>query len=260
MTAEASENIANWCEQEWLTQSAMFADKQPPDYNGLLERWQLYSNKCQGTVTYEARLAFVYYLLNQPEKAKIALQPIEYKKSEFAYLVEIAKTLIETAELPLSSSANVANLQDIEAKLRKLMEQHPDHIEIYGLLGGIETLLDHHEQAIQTLESALKFGNPFNSKAGVYRNLTINYAEIGRYQEAYEAAGNAIGLQKKVMDDQYFVYAVAKAEADLNRFEDAQTALRVIASKKPEVKSTAEFRSAVSFVFEKMKKSGSDKK
>ncbi len=256
VTTEAAEDTASWCEREWLTQSAMFADKDQPDYSGLLERWEGYGGKCQGTVTYEARLAFVYYLLDQPEKARVALQPVEHKKSQYDFLVEIAKVLIETTELTRSNSADTAHLERIEKNLQRLMKQHPDHVEVYGLLGGIETLLAHHEQAIEILESALKLGKSFNSKAGIYRNLTISYAEVDRYQDAYDAAENAMGLRRSVTDDQYFMYAVAKANAGLGNFADAQMDLKLVAAKKPELKSTTDFKSAVDFVSKKMEKSG----
>jgi hypothetical protein len=79
--------------------------------------------------------------------------------------------------------------------------------------------------------------------------------EVGRYQDAYDSAGSAISLRKGNMDDPYFMCALAKADAGLGRFQDAQTALRLIAAKKPEVKQSPEFLSAVSFVIGKIRAS-----
>jgi len=100
---------------------------------------------------------------------------------------------------------------------------------------------------------------PFPSKAGIYRNLTINYAELGRYQQAYDAAGRAIGLRKSVMADPYFVYGVAKGEAGLGMFKEAMTALRVIAAKHPGINQDPDFKATVDFVIEKLKSSEAGK-
>lgn len=253
--ADASENVSSWCEQQWLTQSAEYADRDAPDYGGLLEHWRQYAARCSGTVAYEARLAFIYFYLDQPEKAKEALKPIVNKKSEYGHLVQLAQLLIEANELMIDQKPDTARLDELEIKLLKFVRQYPQQLEGYGLLGGVETLLGHHDAAIKTLEKAALMTKSMNSKAGIYRNLTISYAQAGRYQDAYDAAGTAISLRKSVMSDQYFVYAVAKADAGLEKFSDAQTALRVLAAKKPEVKKDPDFLATVDFVFEKIKQS-----
>jgi len=250
---DASESVAGWCEQEWLAQSALFVGKDMPDYNGLLDRWMQYRGKCQGTVSYEARLAFIYYFLNQNDKAKDSLRSVEHKASPYSYMVDLAKIWIEASELSVSKSSDMRRLREIESQLQKIVIQHPEHVESYGLLGGLESSLGHHEQAITTLEKGLALAKPAHSKAGIYQNLTISYAEVGRYQDAYDAAGNAINLRKAASDNQFFMYALAKANAGLGKFSDAQMDLKLIAAKKPEVKQDPEFLAAVDFVIKKIK-------
>ena len=69
------------------------------------------------------------------------------------------------------------------------------------------------------------------------------------------AEGTAISLSKTFFADPYFIYAVAKTDAGLGKFADAQTAIRVLAKKRPQVKDTKDFLSTVDFIFDKMKES-----
>lgn len=251
--AGASENAASWCEQQWFVVSAQYVDQEVPDYAGLLQRWQQYGPKCQGTVAYEARLAFIYFYLDQPAKATEALQAVEAKVSEYRYLLELAQLLTEFKRLMLSKQMDEPHLRGFEHRLADFVKRNPHLFEGYALLGAIEVILNRHEEAITLLEKAAAMEGSPGSRAGIYRNLTISYAEVGRYQEAYDAGGEAISLSKAFFGDPYFMYAVAKTDAGLGRFADAQTAIRVIAKKRPQVKDTKDFLSTVDFIFDKMK-------
>jgi tetratricopeptide (TPR) repeat protein len=121
------------------------------------------------------------------------------------------------------------------------------------LLGSIEVLLNRHTAAIPLLEKAAAMEGSPGSRAGIYRNLTISYAEVGRYQDAYDVGGKAVSLSKALFADPDFMYAVAKADCGLGKFTDAQTAIRVIAAKRPQVTGTKDFHSAVEFVVDKTK-------
>jgi hypothetical protein len=57
--------------------------------------------------------------------------------------------------------------------------------------------------------------------------------------------------------DPVFMYAEARMRAGLGMLKEAQTTLRVIAAKKPEVRSTPAFHRAVDFVVEQTQKAGS---
>jgi tetratricopeptide (TPR) repeat protein len=143
-------------------------------------------------------------------------------------------------------------MQELDRRIMRVVEEYPGHPESYALLGAVESELGRHDVAIKLYETALADARG-TQKWGLYRNLTISYAEAGRYQQAYDAAGSTIALRRSVMGDKYFVYAVAKAEAGLGKFADAQTALRVIAAKDPSVKQDPDFRQTIDFVFDRMK-------
>lgn len=252
--AHASEKDAGWCEQEWLTQSALYVDQEVPDYRGLLTSWQQYAKPCGGTVAYEARLAIIYFYLNEPAQAEEELRGVASAKSEYRYLVEIAQALTAGKKLALANDVAERDLQELDRRFLNIVQKYPRHPETFGLLGAVESELGRHDVAIKLYEAALGGSRGMSQEWGVYRNLTISYADLGRYQEAYDAAGATISRRKTVMADRYFVYAVARAEAGLGKFADAQTALRVIAAKDPSVKQDPDFRKTVDFVFERMKK------
>jgi hypothetical protein len=58
------------------------------------------------------------------------------------------------------------------------------------------------------------------------------------------------------MSDQFFMYALAKTDAALGKFADAQNVATLIVTKKPEIKTTEAFQSTVAFVKQKMKEKG----
>lgn len=86
------------------------------------------------------------------------------------------------------------------------------------------------------------------SKAGIYRNLTISYATVGKYDDALKAADSASEMNKESSSDPDFMYAVVKTDAALGDFVAAQTALKVLAANVPEVRNTPEFADAANFL------------
>lgn len=249
--AHAFAGDAAWCEQEWLKQSAEYADRDVPDYRGLLSNWQQYAKQCSGTVAYEARLAFVYVQLDELDQARKALSGVT-TASKYQYLVDLVQALTEGKRLLLDKTVSEPDLQELDRRFMGIVEKYPGHPESYALLGVVESELGRHDAAIRLYEVALE-GSRGTQKWGLYRNLTISYAEAERYQAAYDAAGRTMALRKSVTDDKYFVYAVAKAEAGLGKFADAQLALRLIAAKDPSVKQDPDFLQTVDFVFDRMK-------
>ena len=176
----------------------------------------------------------------------------------YNYLLELAHLLTEAKRLMLSQQMDDAHLRGFDRNLAEFVKRNPQLFEGYALLGGIEVILNRHAEAIPLLEKAAAMEGSPGSRAGIYRNLTISYAEVGRYQDAYDAGGTAISLSKTFFADPYFIYAVAKTDAGLGKFADAQTAIRVIAKKRPQVKDTKDFLSTVDFIFDKMKESDVD--
>lgn len=250
---EARNPQAEWCEQQWEIVSGDSAQGLQPPYKDILARWQAYRSKCEGTVVYEARLALLYAQMNEPGRARQILGALRGKNSDYDYLVEIASLQADASEILADTGSDKrARMKALEAKYEAFVNKYPDFVPGYSMLGGIETTLDEHQQAIRTLIAGLNRTDKDKRRSpnlwGMYRNLTISYAETGNYRTALGAADVAFELKKGITADPYFVLAVAKANAGMGDFKAAHDALNVIGAKVPTVKSDPKFQETVRFV------------
>jgi tetratricopeptide (TPR) repeat protein len=160
---------------------------------------------------------------------------------------------IEVKEQLLANNLDRNALKKIKEKYVGYINKYPHVSDGYAQLGAVQILLEEFPESLVSLIKAKELAMPHQMQAGLYRNFVIAYFENGKYNEAYEAAGMAIGFQKYVTDDKFFMYSLAKTEASLGKYEDAQTALKVIAAKVPNIKSDPDFIESVDYVFDKMK-------
>jgi TPR repeat protein len=239
-----------WCEAQWRTESVSIDrvdtdDQGARKFSDLLERWKSYEKDCSGTIVFECRLASAYILANQYDKARQLLKSVEQKRSKYHYLVEFILLQIDYFSVYREINVSKDYVISVKEKFLDFVRKYPNFPDAYGQLGGLQSLLNEHEAAIKSLEFAR---NSSMSLLGVYRNLAISYEAVGRHEDAHQAADKAYQLNKSVTSDQYFVYAVAKADAGLGDFESAELVLRVIAAKKPEVRRNPDFKDTVDFV------------
>ncbi len=245
MTVHAGQgDAARICEQKWIEESPHFTARAPADYAGLLRHWLEQAPACRGSVVYEARLAVAYSFNQQPEQARQVLASVQKGASPYGYLVELSELVIENNQA-LKQGLDETRARQLESKFRAFVKAHPTVPEGQAMLGGILTGLDKHEEAIKALRAGLKSSTDLT---GVYRNLTVSFVGAGRFKEALSAADEAIGRDRNLSGDAYFVYAVAKANAATGQLKEAETALRLIAAKKPEVRRDPDFKEAVDFV------------
>lgn len=240
----AHADVARNCEQKWIEESSHFVKHSPADYDGLLRHWLAQAPVCKGSVVYEARLAMAYSFNQRPDQARQALAGLQKNGSPYAYLIELSELTIES-NLVLTQGADEASAKQLEQRFLAFVKKHPAVAEGQAMLGGILTGLDKHEEAIKALRVGLKSSG---NLSGTYRNLTVSFASLGRFQEALAAADEAFKLDRKLSGDAYFVYAVAKSNAALGQLKEAEMALRLIAAKKPEVRRDPDFKEAVEFV------------
>lgn len=248
VNAEAKNSTAEWCEKQWAIESGKTAADGPRDYGRLLRRWQEHGPKCVGTVVYEARLATAYLFHGQADKAKEVLSSLGGRRSEYDYLVAFAGLQVSYFAAWNGDTAN-ADVPDLEKRFLDFVRKYPQVPDGHAMLGGIQTVLGKCSDAIKSLELGMKSQMDVS---GVLRNLTICYVAKERYSDAMRAADEAYRLNKEVTSDQYFIYAIAKADAALGDLKAAETALRLIAAKKPEVRRDPEFKLAVDFVTSRM--------
>ena len=231
IAAYAKNQISEWCEQQWTVESAKLGEVDMPDNAALLARWKSYESKCTGSIAYEARLAIAYVSVKQVDKARSVLKPLSKDTQEYGHLIELALLQADEADL-MNGVVNERDIAQLERRYLALVKKYPNFLEGYALLGGLQSMLNKHAEAIRSLEYARE--TKMNA-AGIYRNLTISYAALGRYKDAAQ-----------------FVYGLAKAKAGVGDFRAAETVLRVIAAKKPDVRRDPDFKDAVDFVTARM--------
>ncbi len=203
--------------------------------------------------------------MNEPAKARELLKKVAGKKSDYDHLVEIASLQTETSELFADNRGDKRpQMKALEGKYAAFVRKYPNFIPGYSMLGGIQSALDEHHEAIQTVIAALN-NTPKDKRRSsnlwsMYRNLTISFAETGDYRKALGAADVAYELKKGISSDRYFMYALAKADAATGNFKGAQDALNVVAARVPEVKNDPKFQSTVRFLADKIQESKQQKK
>lgn len=263
--AEGESARAQWCEQQWELVTADPGPTIQPSYKDMLARWQEYRGKCAGTVAYEARLAILYAQMGDSTKAREVLKGVEGKKSDYGYLVELASLQTELSEILAGSPRDKrVKVKQLTGKYAAFVKQHPNFPTGYFVLGGLQTTLEEHHEAIRTLIAGLNHTEKDKRRTpnlwGVYRNLTISYAETGNYRVALGAADVAFELKKGITSDAYFVLAVAKADAGTGNFKSAHDALNVIAVKVPQIKNDPKFVETVNFVAAKQRQATNGQK
>jgi tetratricopeptide (TPR) repeat protein len=240
---------AESCEQQWWADSARFVDQATPDYKTLLAEWQAREPDCKGTGIYEARLATIFTMLEQPAKAHKTLQSLKNVPEPYKDDVALARILAEHQELVIAGKTEVSSLENVEAKYISFVEQYPTSLEGRALLGGLETVLGKHREAIHHLARATHSKTP-GQLHGVFRNLTISLAHVGKYEEAYRAAGKTIEFRKESMADPWFMCAAARAQVGLGRLDDAETTLGVLITKTPDFEADREYQETLRLLVE----------
>lgn len=243
-TVHAMNDKAEWCEDQWRIVSANNTVPAQTDYSGLLVKWKEYGAECSGTVAYEARLSTIYSLSQNPDKAREVIKAVDATESGYSHLVDLALLQAETAEV-LYGELNREDVVLLEKKYLNFVKKYPDFYDGYGILGSIQTILGKYDKAIISLEFGLQSSMELWS---VYRNLTISYTEVGYYEKAVKAADAAFERNNQLTSDPYYAYAFAKASAGIGDIKTAETVLKVIATKVPEVRGDPEFKDAVDFV------------
>lgn len=186
--------------------------------------------------------------MKQPDKAREVLKPLARTPSDYSYLVDFSLLHADMAEV-MNRTIKMEDVRRLEEKYLAFVKRYPEFPDGHGMLGGIQTILEKHDDAIKSLEVGLRSAMDVS---GVYRNLTISYTAVGRYEEAIRVADKAFQLNRRLTSDPDFAFALAKADAGIGNFHAAETVLRVIAAKVPEVRSDPDFKEAVDFVTAKM--------
>lgn len=245
LPAEASQ-LEQWCEKQWITESARLLSGPTANSAAMLEKWRSYETRCGSTYAYVGRLALIQILMNDFAGANRTLERAPKADSPFAYSLDAAKIQLKVQQrLSDPKPITTQELSQFETSYATLVRKYPNWPTGFALLGGVQTLLGKHADAIRNLEVA-KNGDAYDL-SGVYRNLTISFAATGAFQSAMEAADKAFALNDRLTSDSAFAYALANTNSALGHLDDAETVLKVIVTKRPEVRNDPDFIRAVEF-------------
>lgn len=212
------------CEELWKKESAKFAASQ--DWRAFLERWRSFEKPCAGTGAYEARLAIAHAALGETASAARVLERVK-RPGAFEPLVAFGKLQIAYFEAA-RRDADGAEVLVLMRRFEAFVRDHPEFREAYVTLGGLQTILGRHAEAIPNLEIAAK-GTV--NVAGALRNLVICYAAVGRHDDALGAADRAYGLWPGLSSDGEFLHAFANALEAQGERDKAETVRQLIRAK-----------------------------
>jgi tetratricopeptide (TPR) repeat protein len=258
--AGASAEDAAWCEQQWVEQEVLPKgyEAESPDAN--VDRWLAIAGKCQGTGYYEARLAFAYLGAGQYQKARETLAQIKPVDSRYAYLVDLVRIEVDSADVvdqpAPSREAIVAIDERYSAHLNGSYSDATieDSVDALIAYGSFKTAIGEFENSVTLLELAERIRKPARGKLALNRNLAVDYAALGRFEEAESAATRALQLSPISMTSPQFVYALARSQASLGKRAAAAASMAKLAELRPDVTRSPEFTAANEFVRQKSRK------
>jgi Flp pilus assembly protein TadD len=148
---------------------------------------------------------FLYFLLNEYEKALRYLEKVAREKPDYADLYFYIGYCKD--ELGRYSQAIEAYKQAILLK--------PDFFEAYSNLGAIYADIGRYTEAIEVLNLALQL-NPRDAQ--VYYNLGLVYGSLGRYEDEIKAYEKAITYEPDHLEA---LLSLCEAYLKLGRYKDA---------------------------------------
>jgi tetratricopeptide (TPR) repeat protein len=241
--APAAKRSGAWCEKQWSAQAPDYLQRN--DFDGLLARWQQLAPECRGTVAWESRLALVHSSLGDFGAARATLEGIDGLDSEYAWLAELMFLLNDSREHVATGRFDADYAARLADSWAEYIKAHPGRPEGYRELGNLYMLQGRYAEAVANLEKATAADSQVWL---VFRDLTIGYTELGRYQEALLAAAEATAKRPHLTQDAEFILALGRANAGLGRFELAYKALELIATQKPEVKDDPQYAATERFI------------
>ena len=249
MTYQLNSNASQteeWCEAKWVSDSAKLVSNQVanPNYYAMQTQWLKYEPNCGKTVTYITHLALIQMLQKNFDAAKVTLTKVDSNVSDYRYLIDSTKVQLEIQEaLASNKELTKTDYSKFESVYLEIVKKYPNWLNGYALLGGMQTELGKHKEAIATLEKAEKAEG--YDLYYVYRNLTISHAALHENEAALAAADKAHALNKKTSSDTQLMIAYANASTALGYLADAQDALKLLLAKQPEIENNPEFVKAV---------------
>ncbi len=235
-----------WCDEQWATVSAQEPADSGRGKGQLLAAWRNLEGSCKGTGIYEARLATIFMLMGDYEKARATVDSAlsnSTVRPGYRAMAEMVKLTADSREMLASPNPNGKALADLDKRAVKLIETYPNYQPFYGFVGNLRMRLGNYKDAIGPLERASQFED--GKRWDMYRHLTVACSSEGLYKKALAYADKAYEMNKAVTSDEEFMYALALAYAAADNVDAAKDTLSLILNKKPSLSGDKRFQDAV---------------
>lgn len=247
---ETSDGGNYGCEPDWEIIQKSVERSDLVDYQKLLKQWEGLFEKCQKFEMYKVRLAGLQLKVGNPAAAKETLLSIGDHSVLNSALAQAALLQAEATELVNRSDFRAAHLEDMGPAFQVLAQKYPDEHFVYEMVGNFKLYTGMYADAVLYAERAIQLSP--NSWVG-YRTLSIALSKSGRYEQAIEAAQRAYEMKKETtFSDPDFMYALSRAYASTGDTEAAKATLVQLLNRKPEVRGSDGYNSAIVFLREKI--------
>ena len=242
----ASQSLPLECERQWIIDSRKFSTANAKDDKTLARQWLTRQRQCGATSVYWGRLAILQARSGDFAAATESLNRAPAGDPRYDYAVALARVeLIVQRRLAKPSPITRSDLEEFEQRYSNLSRTYPSWPTTYALLGGIQTSLGKHSEAIVALRKAAE-GHAYQL-SGVFRNQTVSLSALGRHEEALAAADRAGEMDRSLLEDPVFAIAVANSHTALGYLDDARDTLQVILATRPEGKTDPAFALALEY-------------
>jgi tetratricopeptide (TPR) repeat protein len=222
------------CDDEWRQMLQSSADPQEK-----IRVWTALGMKCAGSGLYETRMALLYIFAGRYGDARTTAQ------GGLALGTPHEKDLLSVlANVDLSEGKLERALLDYESLIKK----YPDYYDGYSGVGAVKLLQHQLEESIHYLNEAAKRARTMDT----YRNLTLAYYGLERYQEAVTAINEAYALDKGIVKDRESMHAAARAYIYLGKLHAADGFLKMLLQANPEAANDPETRKTIDYVSKKL--------
>jgi tetratricopeptide (TPR) repeat protein len=188
----------------------------------------------------------IHYYLDDYAEARRVLAGVHDRKSPYYYLSEFVAVTIDVTEIDALPAAEQSQaLKKGRARLEQFTRRYPDSAAGFNMLASMLAYLEDWGAALRALDQTKKLITPEVSKMGMFRNYTIVYTELGRHEEAINAAAEAMDYTTSLQTDPPFMLALMRSYAALGRIDEAQKVAQTLVDRVPGVHQAPEFQRAV---------------
>ncbi len=221
LSVNSAENKKIDCNKEF---TILFDKDKFESLGSRIKRWESLGSQCGGTGLYESRLAELFRLSGDVEKAQSILESAI--KAKTTYEKELRFGLGDLQFLK-------GNLSEAEQLSIQLIQEYPDWVGGYVLLSKVLTIQKRFKEVIPLIEKALKL----QEIPDLYASLAISHNKLGGYKQSVKMMYMALALDKDMIKERLAVSATIFSLVKLDRVDEAKRLLNQQLKADPESKT-----------------------